>query len=260
MTETLKRDGKVTATSVPSDLALKISKAGALAPAGMARVDLSKRRQRNRNLLSGHADTGIADADAHAPVGKRNRTCLHRAARRGELHRVADQVAEYPPELTRVTAHRRNGRFKAAFNRHAEVDRILPERGQRRLQNLLKRNLARVERILSALYLGNIENIVDDGQEMRGRVVDQIGVLDDLPGGEKALLVFADEPGETDYRIQGGAELVAHIGNEFGLHLARQVGFDACRVFGLASPLTQHGVGDQGSVLAHQRTARSRGC
>ena len=71
-------------------------------------------------------------------------------------------------------------------------------------------------------------------------------------------LTFADELGKADYGVEGGAELMAHIGNEFGLDLARQPGFDAYRVLGLACPLAQHSVGDKGRVLAHQGVAGSR--
>ena len=49
---------------------------------------------------------------------------------------------------------------------------------------------------------------------------------------------------------------MAHVGDEFGLDLARQLGLDAGRVLGLACPLAQHGVGQQGGVLAHQGACR----
>ena len=90
MTDTLKREGSVIATSVPSDLALtnlelasvqlhkslgnRQSKTGALTPAGMTRINLGERRQRDRDLFLRHADASIADADA---LRLRRRVQLH---------------------------------------------------------------------------------------------------------------------------------------------------------------------------------------
>ena len=89
--------------------------------------------------------------------------------------------------------------------------------------------------------------------------MDEIAVLGDLAAREPALLELADEFGEPDHRIQGRAEFMAHIGDEFGFDLVCEFGLDAGRVFCLACPLAEHGVREQGGILAHQGATRARG-
>ena len=54
------------------------------------------------------------------------------------------------------------------------------ERGRGRAQELGEVDLARIERALAALDLGNVEDVVDDGQQVAGGVVDEVGVFGDL--------------------------------------------------------------------------------
>ena len=48
------------------------------------------------------------------------------------------------------------------------------------MQDFVDLHLVRIERVFAALHLGDVEDVVDDGQQVGGRVADQVGVLDDL--------------------------------------------------------------------------------
>src|SRR5262249_42167453 len=156
-------------------------------------VDLRKWREGDRDLSLAHANPGIPHGHHRSTVRASVRTYTHRAARRRELDGVADEVVEDLPQLGRVAAHGRDIVVDASVEGHAEVRRMLLEAGERRAEYLFQFDLARIERVTSALHLGDVEDIVDDGEQMRGRVANEVGVLDDLPPGEPALLVFADQ-------------------------------------------------------------------
>ena len=159
---------------------------------------------------------------------------LHRAAGRRELDGVADQVAEHLAQLGGIAPTVGSVRVEAAFEstRRGRVA-CLPEGRQRRLQDLVELDLARIERVLAALHLGDVENVVDDGEQMGGGIADEVGVFDDLVRpSELALLVLAEQLGEADHRVERRPELMAHVGDEFGFDLARQLGLDARRVLG----------------------------
>ena len=71
----------------------------------------------------------------------------------------------------------------------------------------------------AGLDLGEVEDVVDQAQQVRARAVDRAGELD-LPGGEVGVRVLGEQPRQQQQRVQRGAQLVAHVGQELGLVLA----------------------------------------
>ena len=69
------------------------------------------------------------------------------------------------------------------------------------------------------------------------------------------LLVLAEQLGKADHRVERRPQLMAHVGDEFGFDLARQLGLDAGRVLGQPSLVPQHRIGEQRRILGHQRAA-----
>ena len=63
--------------------------------------------------------------------------------------------------------------------------------------------------------------------------------------GSAALLMLGEQLGKTDDRIERRLELMAHVGDEFGFHLAREFGLDAGGMLGNARAMTQNRVAQQ---------------
>ena len=121
--DTSERDGSTTVTSVPSDLALRISRrppCSCTSALAIGRPSPAPSRQRERpastwpNGVSataisslGHAEAGVAHAHRGAAAGAGARLDGHRAARRRELDGVGDQVGEHLAQLGRVALDRR---------------------------------------------------------------------------------------------------------------------------------------------------------
>ncbi|MNO46573.1 hypothetical protein D3C76_368610 [compost metagenome] len=72
--------------------------------------------------------------------------------------------------------------------------------------------------------LGNIENVVDQVKQVVAGRVDRLGELD-LFGTEVFLRVFRQQLGQDQRAVQRRAQLVGHVGKEFGLVLARTLQF-----------------------------------
>ena len=65
-----------------------------------------------------------------------------------------------------------------------------------------------------------------DGEQVRGRVANEIGILDNLPILLPALLLFAEPLGKADDGVERRAQLMAHVGDDFGFYLAGELGFE----------------------------------
>ena len=81
-----------------------------------------------------------------------------------------------------------------------------------------------------------------------------VGVFDDLGVRQPPLLMLAEQLGKADHGVERRPQLMAHVGDEFGLHLARQLGLDAGRMLGDARSMTQNRIAQQRRVFIHQRT------
>ena len=73
---------------------------------------------------------------------------------------------------------------------------------------------------LAGLDLGNVENIVDQVEQVIAGGVDRLGEFD-LLGAEVFLRVFRQQLGQDQRAVQRRAQLMGHVGEEFGLVLAR---------------------------------------
>ena len=73
---------------------------------------------------------------------------------------------------------------------------------------------------LAGLDLGNVENVVDQVEQVVAGRIDRLGKLD-LLGAEVFLRVFRQQLGQNQRTVQRRAQFVGHVGEEFGLVLAR---------------------------------------
>src|SRR5438046_2802262 len=84
----------------------------------------------------------------------------------------------------------------------------------RALAILVEIDFAGVERVVAALDLGHVENVVDDGEEMRGGVANEVRILDDFGVGQGPPVVLAQQLGKPDRGVERSPQLMAHVGDE----------------------------------------------
>ena len=81
-----------------------------------------------------------------------------------------------------------------------------------------------IDRELAGLDLRDVENAVDEGEEVFGRLLDVARILLDLFRCRHRLGV--EHVGKADDGVERGAQFMAHVGDEFGLGLGGQFGVD----------------------------------
>jgi len=72
--------------------------------------------------------------------------------------------------------------------------------------------------------LGQIENVVDQLQQMLPAGVEIVGVFEIFAVADRPQDFVGDDLGKADHRIERRAQLVAHIGEEFGFGAQRRLG------------------------------------
>ncbi|MNS49993.1 hypothetical protein D3C72_826290 [compost metagenome] len=103
---------------------------------------------------------------------------------------------------------------------------------------------------LAGLDLGEVEDVVDQGQEVPP------GALDLLEIGDAArqavvLGLFLEHLGVADDGVQGRAQLVAHVREKAALGLAGQLGLDAGLAQSVVGALALHHPAELGADVAH---------
>src|SRR4029077_12413250 len=84
---------------------------------------------------------------------------------------------------------------------------------QRSFHGLAQRERCRVESQFASLDLGEVENVVDDSQQRLGRAFHYAEVLA-LPRRQRRV---ERQFGHANDSVHGRANLVTHVGQEFGL-------------------------------------------
>ena len=184
-------------------------------------------------LLRGHPDAAVADPDDD-PVPARACLPLDFQAHLsvvGELGRVAEEVEEDLAHAGHVGAH-------GADVLQADLEHVgvLLDQGLDGGPDLVD-EVADLEALEEQLHfarldLGEVEDVVDEGQEVLARAVDLPEVGDEvrLP---QVLGLLPQQLAVADDRVEGRAQLVAHVGQEVALDAVRLLG----RVLGLAQGL-----------------------
>ena len=193
----------------------------ALAPAA---AHLAEWPHRRVDLLRRHPRSVVADLDADQAVAKSRCHELDHAAGLGELDGVGQHIDQDLLEAQRIGIELRQiGREPA---RHGDAALASPrvDDQQAALDRRLERHGLALDGELAGLDLGYIEDAVDEREQM-------IGGLPDIAGIERNLLRIvalegAQHLGKADDGIERGAELMAHIGDEFRLGLGGKLGLD----------------------------------
>ena len=171
-------------------------------------------------LLIGGIDSrpGVVHRHAERAIGRRD---LDRHfAGVGELDRVADQIEQHLGQLLLVAVASRH------VGRHVELEAQVLLRRQRLdravhlVNHVLHRIIGERQLELARLDLGEVEHVIDQAEQMAAVA------LDALEHGQRLLRRLAvdaveDQLGVADDGVERGAQLVAHVGEELRLVLAR---------------------------------------
>ena len=203
---------------------------GALATAGDAAIDLTKRLEGDLDFRRGHAQSGIAHLEFDAAIGSAAHDEADGAAWIGEFDRVAEQIQQDLLEPGRIGHQRRH--------RVVDFDRKAQGSGERALSDQGDAGIGQAAHIdpgvffefeFSGVDLRQVEDLVDDVEQMRPALPDIADIF---------LLARVQRPGraplqhlgETENRIERSAQLVAHIGEKSRFGQARRLRFGLGRL------------------------------
>ena len=202
------------------------------------------------DLLLGDADAGVDDRELQAaaivPVFQRHHLQDDMAVV-GELDGVADQVHQDLAQAAGIAVYAlRAVGGEIEHQLHLLVD----GRGHQQVADLvggdLKIEIQRLQLEPAGLDLGEVEDVVDDGQQGLAGLVDG-GHIVGLLGIQRRL---AQQLGHAQHAVHRGADLVAHGGEEFRLGAGGGLGLLLGLEQGLLDQLLLGDVGhDQGEVL-----------
>ncbi len=147
------------------------------------------------------------------------------SARIGELHRVREEVVEDLLEPEGIGDHSGQALLDLQLHPHPPAYGLRPHLADRGLQGRPYGEDLGLHLDLSRLDLGDVEDVVDEGEEVSpaGVHVADVALLPFVQGTEVLVL---KELGKADDGVQGGPEFVAHIGQEDRL-VARGIFGDA---------------------------------
>ncbi|CAB3713649.1 hypothetical protein LMG26845_05917 [Achromobacter insuavis] len=184
-----------------------------------AAVGLAEGLENQFLLVGRHADAGVLHGERQH-VARRARDLERHGALLGELEGVGQQVLQHLAQPLRIgVQRRRHVGGDVQFQRQALVLRDRPQRIQQPFQRRRDGHGLDFHGGLAGLDLGQVEDVVDQRQQVAARFVDGLRVLD-LVRAQVARLVLGQQLGQDQRRIQRGAQLVAHVGQELALVLA----------------------------------------
>ncbi len=101
----------------------------------------------------------------------------HRAAGQGEFDGVADDVHHHLPQAPAIGDQRQGRAAEIRHQPHAALFRHRRHQLHRAVDQLLELDGLQAQLQLAGFDLGEIEDVVDEGEEMRARLVDVLGVV-----------------------------------------------------------------------------------
>ncbi len=193
-----------------------------------------------RLLIRGNADAGVLHLEMQCDgsrlrreVRLRLRDAQRDATGRGELDRVADEVAEHLRQTMGIAAqHRRHVRRDVAAQVNAFVARAHAERPDQQAHGVAEREVALLEGELARLDLREIEHVVDHGEQDLGRAFRHVQVL----ALHRLQIGAQHQIGHAKHAVHRRADLMAHIREERAFRSRGDLG-GLFRVLQLVGPL-----------------------
>ncbi len=171
--------------------------------------------------LGGDADAGILHAHAHERRLLGEGQGQADPPLRGELHRVAEEVHHHlaqPPGV--ADEHPGEPRLQLQGKFQPFSRRVLGEDRHRVGGQLREVEGDVLELHAPGLDLGEVEDVVDDGEKRLARAAYRLHVAHLLLGETGA----EEELGHAEHPVHRGPDLVAHLGQEVGLGAACRLG------------------------------------
>ncbi len=187
----------------------------ALLRAGVVAPDLAELLEDGRLVLGRDPDPRVADRDGDGAIGRRGGEA-HSAALGGELHRVGEEVQQDLLDLPLVGDDIVEPLVYGLGERDPVSGRSLPDEGEGVVEGGRQMEPPELQLEPTGLHFGEVEDVVDQGEEMPARGQDVLEVLGLL------LVHLPEHPlrqhlREAEDRVQRRAQLVGHVGQELGL-------------------------------------------
>ena len=149
----------------------------------------------------------------------------HAIAGLAEFHRVGDEVQQHLLQLQRIGACSR-GSIGAEIDIDADLQRAgaLADELHHVADDHRNLGLFLVELDLAGFELRDVENVADDAEKMLRARADVARIADITLAAERPHDLVGHHLAEADDGVERRAQLMAHIGEEFGLAAARQLG------------------------------------
>ena len=209
------------------------TKSGAAVLPRRRSVRLTEGLEEARQPVHGNADAGVANPEMQTPMSlavailfRRGQgfDLYHHLTSGSEFDAVAEQVHEHLSQAGDVSDH---GLWNPIVHLVGEVQALLCRSGSQEIQGVLDAG-AQLERLvlqfqLARLDLREVENVVNDSKE---------GVAAGINGVHETMLLvsqgrFEQQPRHGDDAVHGGADFVAHVGEELRLGAGGRLGGDA---------------------------------
>src|SRR5581483_6035894 len=185
------------------------SETGPLLPPGTALPALPKLLEDRLLVLRGYSGSRIGDRDLHEAVDEAGGE-VDAASRRRRLHRVRHQVEHHLPQPRVVGGNGDLLRVERESEQDALTRGPLGVHRHSALENVSQRDGRAIELRLARLDLGEVEDLVDQGEQMAPRSEHVLHVAELLlvqVAGELQL----EQLGEADDRVQRRSQLVRHM-------------------------------------------------
>src|SRR6516225_4795 len=138
----------------------------------------------------------------------------------GELDRVADQIDQNLRQAAAISMTRRQFGSKLELERELLVGRQRLQRAANRLGDVLNAVIGKFENQLAGLDLGQIKHVIDQSEQVFAIGLKPFEYAKHLLG-RFAVSAVRHQFGIAQDGIERGTQLVAHIGKELRLVLAR---------------------------------------
>ncbi len=189
--------------------------AGALVAAGHVALDLLEGTADPVEFFARDADAGVLDIDVERIAGLAQAD-RDPAAFGRELGGVVNQIADDLVERVGIG-------HEVQVDRpvDAEFDALALDLVARAAHRLLDDEADRDTRLFQLQPAGfdarHVEDVVDDGQQIAAALPDVAGIVEIAVAAEAAEQAVLHDLGEADDRVEWRPQLMAHIGEEFGL-------------------------------------------
>ena len=193
-------------------------------PPGVGTIDLAEAVEHLFDVRRRDADAVVGDVKQKASVRGNLGRSRHLAARGREFHRIAKQIEEDLPAGALVGQNRAQAGSHMLSQGQAPAMCPLLDHAHGRLDDLRDIAGSFVELEAAGLDLRGVENAVDDAQQVLAAIPDVPRVLEILVRTDRPIELPANDLGEPEDRVQGGAQLMAHVGQELALGVVREFG------------------------------------